>query len=131
MVHNQPKAEVSSTKRKAYMLLLCHLLLPGMPYSESLARCLQELMDIVFDQTFPVKSEALPVSLPFEKVIFVMEDIDSASPIVHIRGRSRKSNEKRISRITAALTASTDAPCKVTTPQLFSGDFSNIKNSVD
>lgn len=33
----------------------------------------QELMDIVFDQKFPVIGEELPVTLGFENVIFVME----------------------------------------------------------
>ena len=51
---------------------------------------LQELMDIVFDQKFPVIGEELPVSLGFENVIFVMEDVDAASPIVRSRDRARR-----------------------------------------
>lgn len=50
----------------------------------------QELMDIVFDQKFPVVGEELPVSLRFENVIFVMEDVDAASPIVHARENSKR-----------------------------------------
>lgn len=50
----------------------------------------QELMDIVFDQKFAVVGEQLPVSLGFQNVIFVMEDVDAASPIVHSRDRSKR-----------------------------------------
>ncbi|CAN0083822.1 unnamed protein product, partial [Ectocarpus sp. 8 AP-2014] len=50
----------------------------------------QELMDIVFDQRFPVVGEELPVTLGFENVIFVMEDVDAASPIVQSRERSKR-----------------------------------------
>lgn len=49
----------------------------------------QQLMDIVFDQKFPVVGEELPVSLGFENIIFVMEDVDAASPIVRSRDRSK------------------------------------------
>jgi SpoVK/Ycf46/Vps4 family AAA+-type ATPase len=45
----------------------------------------QELMDIVFDQSFAVKGEDMPIKLSFKDVIFVMEDVDAASPIVHSR----------------------------------------------
>lgn len=58
----------------------------------------QELMDIVFDQKFPVIGEELPVSLGFENVIFVMEDVDAASPIVKSRDRTKK--RKRGTRTT-------------------------------
>ena len=48
-------------------------------------------MDIVFDQKFQVVGGGgLPVSLGFRDVIFVMEDVDAASPIVHSRDRSRR-----------------------------------------
>jgi len=49
----------------------------------------QELMDIVFDQSFSVKGEDMPVKLSFKDIIFVMEDVDAASPVVH----SRKSDQ--------------------------------------
>lgn len=55
----------------------------------------QELMDIVFDQKFAVVGEELPVSLGFENVIFVMEDVDAASPIVQSRDRSRRRRKKK------------------------------------
>lgn len=47
-------------------------------------------MDIVFDQKFAVVGEQLPLSLGFQNVIFVMEDVDAASPIVHSRDRSKR-----------------------------------------
>lgn len=47
-------------------------------------------MDIVFDQKFPVVGEELPVTLGFENVIFVMEDVDAASPIVHCRDKVKR-----------------------------------------
>lgn len=42
----------------------------------------QELMDIMFDQSFPVRGEDMPVKLSFKDVIFVMEDVDAASSVV-------------------------------------------------
>ncbi|CAN0353111.1 unnamed protein product, partial [Laminaria digitata] len=43
-------------------------------------------MDIVFDQKFQVEGQGgLPVSLGFESIIFVMEDVDAACPIVQSR----------------------------------------------
>jgi len=45
----------------------------------------QELMDIFFDQKFKVSGEELPVKLKFKDTIFVLEDIDAASKIVHKR----------------------------------------------
>ncbi|KAJ0396991.1 hypothetical protein P43SY_007230 [Pythium insidiosum] len=42
----------------------------------------QELMDAVFDLKFAVQDMDYPISLSFEDVIFVMEDIDCASSIV-------------------------------------------------
>ncbi|CAM9351235.1 unnamed protein product [Ascophyllum nodosum] len=45
----------------------------------------QDLMNIMFDQSFPVEKQDLPVTLTFEKVIFVFEDVDAASKIVKAR----------------------------------------------
>ena len=42
-------------------------------------------MNIMFDQSFPVEKQDLPVTLTFEKVIFVFEDVDAASKIVKAR----------------------------------------------
>lgn len=55
---------------------------------------LQELMDIVFDQKFPVVGEELPVTMGFENIIFVMEDVDAASPIVQSRDRSKRKKKR-------------------------------------
>jgi hypothetical protein len=50
-------------------------------------------MDIVFDQTFAVKGEDMPIKLAFKDIIFVMEDVDAASPIVHARSEGSKSDD--------------------------------------
>ena len=50
----------------------------------------QELMDIMFDQKFAVKDEDMPVKMSFSDVIFVMEDVDAASKIVHKRKKGGK-----------------------------------------
>jgi len=49
----------------------------------------QELMDLMFDQKFAVAGEDIPVKLNFSDVIFVMEDVDAASKIVHKRTRDK------------------------------------------
>mmetsp|Transcript_8776 Transcript_8776/g.15926 ORF Transcript_8776/g.15926 Transcript_8776/m.15926 type:complete len:631 (+) Transcript_8776:65-1957(+) len=54
----------------------------------------QELMDIFFDQKFSVKDEELPVKMSFSDVIFVMEDVDAASKIVHKRTKGKKNKPK-------------------------------------
>lgn len=53
----------------------------------------QELMDIVFDQSFLIKGEDMPIKLSFKDIIFVMEDVDAASPIVHARTVGEKEAE--------------------------------------
>eukprot|EP00904_Undaria_pinnatifida_P012176 jgi/Undpi1/8089/HiC_scaffold_24.g10561.m1 len=77
----------------------------------------QELMDIVFDQKFPVIGEELPVSLGFENVIFVMEDVDAASPIVHSRDRAkRKRGTKTTLKVTQELSqpeVAVERPAKI------------------
>jgi len=45
----------------------------------------QELMDIMFDQQYMVLGEEVPIKLGFKDVIFVMEDVDAASKVVHRR----------------------------------------------
>eukprot|EP01047_Picozoa_sp_COSAG01_P090319 COSAG01_NODE_22198_length_867_cov_1.466146_1_plen_243_part_10 len=42
----------------------------------------QELMDCIFDQSFRVPGEDMPIKLDFGKVVFVMEDVDAASSVV-------------------------------------------------
>ncbi|KAF0761810.1 hypothetical protein AaE_003390 [Aphanomyces astaci] len=48
----------------------------------------QELMDMMCDLKFAVQGEDLPVKLGYEQVVFVMEDIDCASNVVHARTTS-------------------------------------------
>ena len=45
----------------------------------------QDLMDIMFDESFPVDNQALPGTLAVDNVIFVFENVDSTSPIVRSR----------------------------------------------
>lgn len=45
----------------------------------------QDLMNIMFDESFPVAKQELPVSLNQSNVIFVFEDVDAASKIVQAR----------------------------------------------
>ncbi|CAM9590415.1 unnamed protein product [Chrysoparadoxa australica] len=52
------------------------------------------LMDLMFDRQFRVKDEEMPVKLDFSKVIYVMEDIDAASPVVLSRDKQRKRKNK-------------------------------------
>ena len=42
-------------------------------------------MDIMFDQQYPVLGDEVPIKLGFKDVIFVMEDVDAASKVVHRR----------------------------------------------
>lgn len=42
-------------------------------------------MNIMFDESFPVAKQELPVSLKQSNVIFVFEDVDAASKIVQAR----------------------------------------------
>ena len=45
----------------------------------------EELFNLFFDLSFSVKGEDLPVKLQYSDIIFVMEDIDCASRVVHAR----------------------------------------------
>lgn len=47
-------------------------------------------MDIVFDHNYSIVGDTRPVSLSFEDVIFVMEDVDAGSRIVRERDRSKR-----------------------------------------
>ncbi|CAN0117921.1 unnamed protein product, partial [Laminaria digitata] len=71
-------------------------------------------MDIVFDQKFGVVGEELPVSLGFDDVIFVMEDVDAASPIVQSRDRFRR---KRGTKTTLGVTQKVRRPRVVAAAQ--------------
>lgn len=52
-------------------------------------------MNIMFDQSFAVEKQELPVSLRYENIIFVFEDIDAATPIV--RNRMRRLRQRKLS----------------------------------
>lgn len=69
----------------------------------------QELMDIVFDQSFAVKGEDMPVKLSFKDIIFVMEDVDAASPIVHARASS-DNTKNETTKVTLEKKAGDSAP---------------------
>lgn len=45
-------------------------------------------MNIMFDQSFSVVKQELPIEVKFENVIFVFEDVDAASKIVRARKKS-------------------------------------------
>ncbi|RHY21103.1 hypothetical protein DYB32_009894 [Aphanomyces invadans] len=45
----------------------------------------QELMDMMFDLKFGIQGEDLPIKLAFDNIVFVMEDVDCASNVVHAR----------------------------------------------
>lgn len=59
-------------------------------------------MNIMFDQSFPVSKQDLPVSLKYENVIFVFEDVDAASKIVIARNNIRPSSASASSTAAAA-----------------------------
>jgi hypothetical protein len=73
-------------------------------------------MDIVFDQSFavkvseismsiqswshqPVQGEDMPIKLSFKDIIFVMEDVDAASPIVHARTAKEEEPEEKPNKL--------------------------------
>lgn len=62
----------------------------------------QDLMNIMFDQSFRVSKQDLPVSLAYENVIFVFEDVDAASKIVKARGNNNSYNNNNNRRQNAA-----------------------------
>jgi len=47
----------------------------------------QELMDLVYDQSYAVAGVDVPIKMGFKETIFVMEDVDAASNIVHRRDK--------------------------------------------
>ena len=54
-------------------------------------------MDILFDQQYMVLGDEVPIKLKFKDVIFVMEDVDAASKVVH----------RRDGKVTSAVTHTT------------------------
>merc|ERR1719253_709966 len=55
----------------------------------------EELMDLLFDLVFPVKGAEFPLTLNFENIVFVMEDIDAASKVVFARTEAKKLRKRR------------------------------------
>lgn len=56
----------------------------------------QELTDLVYDLRFSVPGEDVPVKLNYKDIIFVMEDVDAASKIVHRRSGGLASHKIEI-----------------------------------
>lgn len=52
----------------------------------------QQLMDCIFDQSFRVPGEDMPIKLNFGEVIFVMEDVDACTDVVLKRSGSNNAN---------------------------------------
>ena len=74
-------------------------------------------MDIMYNQTFTVAKKDLPVYLPFESVIFVMEDIDAQSPIVRSRSRTVEVRRaRRLRNVRASAKAAATESTKVAAP---------------
>jgi len=53
-----------------------------------------ELMDVMFDNRYHVVGQEVPIKLRFKDVIFVMEDVDAISKIVHRRDGQEGDKEK-------------------------------------
>lgn len=55
-----------------------------------------ELMEVMFDQRYHVLGQEVPIKLRFKDIIFVMEDVDAISKIVHRRdgGAGRPADAK-------------------------------------
>ncbi|OQR89435.1 ubiquinol:cytochrome c oxidoreductase biogenesis factor, partial [Achlya hypogyna] len=73
----------------------------------------QDLMDFMLDLRMTIAGEDLPVKLNYDKVVFVMEDIDCASDVVHAR-KSPAEAAKEVAETEALLDAllSQDVPVK-------------------
>ena len=78
----------------------------------------QELMDVMFDQSFKVVNtlknddddNLMPIPLNFAKIIFVMEDVDAASSVVQRRApKSRATTTTTIKVTRAPTTADAEA----------------------
>merc|ERR1719230_844138 len=87
----------------------------------------QELMDIMFDQQYAVLGDEVPIKLGFKDVIFVFEDVDAASKVVHRRdGKTTALHSVRETRVDAPppkspwqlLLESCDSDCRDLVKQL-------------
>ena len=97
----------------------------------------QELMDIMFDQSYMVMGDDVPIKLGFKDVIFVMEDVDAAAKIVQRRDGKTGSIARAEQR--SHLSAEDQArlvggPTNTTPWSLllsYNGDDDNVKALVD
>lgn len=55
----------------------------------------QRLFDIMFDLVFAVTGEDEALRMKFDDVIFVMEDVDAASEVVHTRSQKRSKPDQK------------------------------------
>jgi hypothetical protein len=97
---------------------LCHAhpssaLVPKVNISLSKIKTNQELIDLMFDQKFAVAGEDIPVKLSFSDVIFVMEDVDAASKIVHKRSRGKA---PKAAKVVTTTTKTTEDPAAGSVP---------------
>eukprot|EP01052_Picozoa_sp_SAG31_P007684 SAG31_NODE_370_length_16651_cov_3.511056_11_plen_110_part_00 len=53
-------------------------------------------MDCIFDQSYRVGGEDMPIKLNFSQVIFVMEDVDAATSVVLKRTSKQKEEEREL-----------------------------------
>jgi len=68
----------------------------------------QELMDIMFDQRISVENEEGGINLPYSKTIFVMEDVDAASTVVH--RRTQAPDAATLAAIAASMSRAAEGP---------------------
>ncbi|OQR95844.1 hypothetical protein THRCLA_07521 [Thraustotheca clavata] len=66
----------------------------------------QDLMDYMLDLRIALPGEDMPIKLKYEQVVFVMEDIDCASEIVHTRESAPARASDEADELNAALIAS-------------------------
>lgn len=90
----------------------------------------QELMDIMFDQSFPVQGEDLPCKLQFKDVIFVMEDVDAASSIVLSREGASKRRAAGTRGGASVVGPAVGGSARYQVPDMMSREVSDIGGSV-
>lgn len=82
----------------------------------------QQLMELMFGCEFMCQGDDMPIRLAFKKLVFVMEDVDAASDIVHRRDQ-KQSNRSSSRRRGASPPASTSAKSARGPPGLGVEDF--------
>mmetsp|Transcript_83899 Transcript_83899/g.130999 ORF Transcript_83899/g.130999 Transcript_83899/m.130999 type:complete len:714 (-) Transcript_83899:87-2228(-) len=71
-----------------------------------------ELMDVMFDNKYQIVGQEVPIKLRFKDVIFVMEDVDAISKIVH--RRDGKTSEPATATKTEVTVTTTNGDTKTT-----------------